>query len=177
MAHVDFRLTEEDLVITSHRNVSQTLQAAHQGVGSIDCTGLRPLFKQLVANCPHCLRTNFESEDGIFTVKLGLISLLDQQSPCFHTISMDVPGPYKVSRFSGARHTRGNNNTSKLYCLFVVDLLTKCVSTEFMEKASSAEVVSALKSFACTHRMPRICFADCGSQLKALDNEKTPLRG
>ena len=173
MAHVVFSLAEDDLVSTSHRSVSQTIQAAKHGVGSFSCTGMRNLFKAFASNCPRCVNHNLEGPDGDFIVKLGnprLFRLLNKESPCFHTVSVDLQGPYKVTKFIGARRTRGQGGTSKVYGLFIVDLLTKCVHTEFLNHATSAEVVSAIKSFAPTFR---VCVADAGSQLVSL--EKNPV--
>ena len=134
---------------------------------------MRNLFKGFSSDCPRCVKHNFEGPEGNYSVKLGnprLFSLLNQESPCFHTVSVDLQVPYKVTMFIGARRTRGQGGTSKVYGLFLVDFLTKCVHTEFLNHATSAEVVSAIKSFAPTFR---VCVADAGSQLVSL--EKNPV--
>jgi hypothetical protein len=175
MAHIVYSLVEDDLVSTSHRSASQTLQAAKYGVGSFSCVGMRNMFKGFVSSCPRCIRHNLEGSDG-FSIKLGnprLFTLLNQESPCFHTVSMDLQGPYKVTKFIGARRTRGAEGTYKVYALFIVDLLSKCQANEFLNHCTSAEVVSALKSFSTKYRLPRTCIADAGSQLVSL--EKNPV--
>ena len=80
-----------------------------------------------------------------------------------------------VTLVSLVRAELGAAGTHKVYTLFIVDLLTKVCHLEFMNRATAPEVVAALKSFSHQYRMPRVCVADCGSQLRCLGEEKNPL--
>ena len=176
LAHITFSMDVEDRVSTVHRSISQTLQAAKVGVGGFSCKGMRQIFRAYISKCPRCIRQDLEGPGGSLSITLGtprLASLLGRESPCFHTISVDLQGPYILTKHLGARKTRGQGGTYKVYSLFLVDLLTKCSSSEWMSHCTSVEVISALKSFSSKFRLPRVCIADAGSQLVSL--EKNPI--
>ena len=175
-SHVQFSLEHEDRINQIHLTLNQTIGRAKYGTWGFDCSNLRKIFKLFIARCPTCLKSDTRGKDGHFTILLGsprLASLLGEESPCFHTVSLDIQGPFIVSNFQGAKKTRGKYGCHKLYGLIIVDLLTSCFHIEFLNNASSLEVEAALKSFSSIQRIPRKAITDAGSSLMAL--EKSPL--
>ena len=137
---------------------------------------MRGLFKKYISKCPTCLKSDIKSKDGQFSVILGtprLSSLVGQESPVFHTVSLDIQGPWIVSNFTGAKRTRNKHGTHKVYGLIIVDLLSGAFCIEYLDHATASEVEAALKSFSALHRLPSKCIADAGSSLVSL--EKNPL--
>ena len=134
------------------------------------------MFRKYISKCPTCLKCDIKSKDGQFSVILGnprLASLVGQESPVFHTLSLDIQGPWIVSNFTGAKRTRKKHGSHKVYGLIIVDLLSGCFCIEFLNHASSQEEEAGLKSFSRLHRLPSKCIADAGSSLVSL--EKNPL--
>ena len=174
--HIDFSLEHEDQCSKVHLSIGQSLNRGRYGTWSFSCSNLRGLFKNYIAKCPTCLKSNIKSRDGQFSVILGnprLASLVGQESPVFHTVSLDIQGPWIVSNFTGAKRTRNKHGSHKIYGLIIVDLLSGCFCIEFLNHASAEEVEAGLKSFSRLHRLPSKCIADAGSSLVSL--EKNPL--
>lgn len=167
--HTQFIMKCKDLIETSHKTLSQTLQASKHGCCAMDSNNIRKLFKTFHDNCPECLKKNFETKAGKFSVEIGnprLLSLMGEASPCFHTISIDLTGCFHVKNFCGAR---GRKPTHPMYGLFMVDLLTRASHIEMMDKPTAPHVVGALATFSNKFRMPSVAVCDEGPQLKTLD--------
>ena len=63
----------------------------------------------------------------------------------------------------GAQHT-------KIYGLFITDLVTGICSVELLDHATASHVVAAIASFSHKFRKPALVICDAGLQLKALEN-------
>ena len=175
-SHVQFSMEHEDQVNKVHLTLGQSLNCARYGTWSISCSNLRGIFRKFISKCPTCLKSDIKSKDGQFSVILGnprLATLVGQESPVFHTVSLDIQGPWIVSNFTGAKRTRNQHGSYKIYGLIVVDLLTGCFSIEFLNHATAEEVEAGIKSFSRLHRLPSKCVADAGSSLVSV--EKNPL--
>ena len=99
-----------------------------------------------------------------------MAQLLKEDSPCYSIVSLDIVGPWQVSRFIDGRQTRGTAGTYKMYGLAIADLLTKIPEIEFMERPTAEEVTCALRSFSTRRRLPSKCISDAGSQFVSAES-------
>ena len=73
-----------------------------------------------------------------------IMDLMGVKNPLYHTISVDIVGPWNVSQFQGAR---GRNSRFKLHGLFICDLATSLTSVILMDGATKSDVIKALATF------------------------------
>ena len=94
-----------------------------------------------------------------------LLSLLNQQNPIWHTVSVDLLGPYILKQFRGAR---GKLSTYKAWGLFFCDLASGLCDIQMMDGSSAENCTRCITTFSNKHRVPSKIVMDSGPQLKTL---------
>ena len=93
------------------------------------------------------------------------------ENPLYHTISVDVVGPWNVSQFQGARGRNSRFKLFGLFGLFICDLATSLTNVILMDAATKSDVIKALGTFAATKRLLQNVVTDAGPQLKNLEGK------
>ena len=109
---------------------------------------------------------------GAFDHSLGdprIMGLLGEQSPVWHTVSMDILGPFVLKQYQDAR---GNRSSYKDTGLCLTDLASGLTHCQLMDGATKTHVITGLAAFAHRFRLPSVCVADSGPQLKHLDTNQ-----
>ena len=94
-----------------------------------------------------------------------LCSLLPVESPVWHTVSIDILGPYILKQYRGAR---GRLSTYKAYGLYFCNLATGLADIVMMDASKKEDVTWAIGNFDNRHRVPATLVMDSGPQLKTL---------
>ena len=128
-----------------HTDLSLTLSKAKYGMMAITSDRLRIIYRTFLKHCTGCIKRS--EEGGEYKHQLGnppLMDLMGVKNPLYHTISVDVVGPWNISQFQGAR---GRNSRFKLFGLFICDLATSLTTVILMDGATKCDLIKALSTF------------------------------
>ena len=112
-----------------HMDLLLTLSNDKYGMLAITSDQLRIIYRTFLKHCTGCIKRS--EKGGEYKHQLGnprLMDLMGVENPLYHTISVDVVGPWNISQFQGAR---GRNSRFKLFGLLICD---KCHSHGWCHK-------------------------------------------
>ena len=110
------------------------------------------------------------SGDGAYGYRLGdpaLLGILGEESPVWHSVSMDLIGPFILRQFDKAR---GKGSTYKVFGLTCTDLASGVTEVITMDGATSKHVMRGILMLCNRYRTPKKIIVDAGPQLKSLEN-------
>ena len=153
-----------------HIPIGLTLIRSKQGVCCCTAEGLRRIFKAFADRCTLCLKVTADERLGKYAHRLSdprQTTLLAQQNPIWHTVSLDLIGHFTLCQF---RLARGKHSTYKAWGLFFCDLASGLCSIEMMDGSTAEHCTRAITTFSNKNRIPAKMIVDAGPQLKSLQN-------
>ena len=141
-----------------HLNKGGTLSRMKQGIFATVIPHARKIIKPHLKHCVKCLRTAKELQT--FSPPLGnprFFSLLENSSPIFLGISMDMVGPTK---FLLKRGSRGKHSVTKGYILVIVCVLSKFITFQLMEDCKRQDLDLAVSTHIANYRPPKFILTD-----------------
>ena len=128
----------------------------------------RRIFKDFIGRCSHCVVNSGNITSGAFEHTLGdpkLLGLLGEESPLWHSVSLDILGPFILRQFKDAR---GKHSSYKSSGLVATDLGSGLTEVVLMNGQTKDDVTRAICMLANRHRLPTRVICDAGPQLKCL---------
>ena len=153
-----------------HLNKGGTLSRMKQGIFATIIPHARKIIKPHLKNCVKCLRTAKELQT--FSPPLGnprFFSLLENSSPIFLGISMDMVGPTKFLLKRGAR---GKNSVSNGYILVIVCVLSKFITFQLMEDCERQDLDLAVSTHIANYRAPKFVLTDAAQTNNLLNSHQ-----
>ena len=114
-----------------------------QGVCCFTVEGHRRIWKSFCDHCSLCLKLSTSDSLGKYRHQLSdprLCSLLTVESPIWHTVSIDILGPYILKQYRGPR---GCLSTYKAYGIYFCDLATGLADIVMMDASKQEDVSQA----------------------------------
>ena len=148
-----------------HGGVDTTVQTSLQLAWVV---GGRSLARSIKRSCVRCRYLAKQLAGQQMSV---LPEFLAVPCPCFTYIAVDLAGPFLCKREGGARVTRRNCGTVKMWAVLLVCLQTKAVKIYMAGGLSTEDFLLAWDSFVADHGQPLIAYSDRGSNLTSAAKE------
>ena len=165
-AHITAGMKTEDKASICHLPLFLTLSRMKSGPLAMISPKLKKIVSRWISMCSYCI---IHSENGRRYPHAPqdpqLLSLLHVENAIFHTVSLDVVGPFNIRNTPTSR-----KGTYPVQVLIAVDLATGTLSAHVMPGAKMKDVVLGLQDLANKWRMPVNVVTDAGSNLKNLEN-------
>ena len=148
-----------------HGGVDTTVQTSLQVAWVV---GGRTLARSIKRSCVRCRYLTKQLAGQQMSV---LPEFLAVPCPCFTYIAVDLAGPFLCKREGGARVTRRNSGTVKMWAVLLVCLQTKAVKIYIAGGLSTEDFLLAWDSFVADHGQPLIAYSDRGTNLTSAARE------
>ena len=102
-----------------HVAIGLSMIRSKQGVCCFTVEGHRRIWKSFCDHCSLCLKLSTSDSLGKYRHQLSdprLASLLPVESPVYHTVSIDILGPFILKQYRGARGCLRTYKSYGLYC-------------------------------------------------------------
>ena len=129
-----------------HIPIGLTMIRSKQGVTCCTAEGIRRIFKAFSDRCTLCLKVNADEKLGKYAHRLldsRLTTLLAQQNPIWHTVSLDLIGNFNLSQFRSARGK-----------LFFTDLASGLSDIQMKDWSTAEDCTRAITTFTNKNRIP-----------------------
>ena len=105
-----------------HLPLGLTMVKTKTGITCCTAEGIRRIFKMFSDIWTLCFKVTNDDKLGKYAHRLSdpqLVSLLGEQSPLWHTVSLDLIGNFNLKQFRGSR---GKCSSYKCWGIFITDL-------------------------------------------------------